>query len=89
MATTLQALELTNGSTLAELLKNAAQKILGEGAANPPDLIDRLYLQGLGRKPRPDESNAAAQLVGSPPQAEGLQDFLWALAMLPDFQLIY
>lgn len=89
VATTLQALELTNGSTLAEYLKNAAQKILGEGAVNPRDLIDRLYLQGLGRKPRPDESNAAVQLVGSPPQTAGLQDFLWALAMLPDFQLIY
>jgi hypothetical protein len=52
-------------------------------------LIERLYLQGLGRKPTIAELQLAAELVGQPAQKEGMEDFLWALAMLPEFQVIY
>lgn len=88
MATTLQGLELTNGGTLAALLKRGADQLL---AAAPPDtdaLVAALYRHALGRSPLPAEQSAAARLVGSPAKAEGVQDLLWAVAMLPEFQLI-
>ena len=31
----------------------------------------------------------AQSLVGTPARKEGLEDLLWAVAMLPEFQLIY
>ena len=87
-ATTLQALELTNGSTLAGLLKQGADKLLADVPASPGALVAALYRHALSRTPTPAEQSAAEQLVGSPAQSEGVQDLLWALAMLPEFQLI-
>ncbi|MCX6951903.1 MAG: DUF1553 domain-containing protein, partial [Verrucomicrobia bacterium] len=88
-ATTLQALELTNGSTLAALLKRGADKLLATPPPTPGALVTSLYLQALCRPPTKAELSAAEPLVGSPVTSEGIQDLLWALAMLPEFQLIY
>ncbi|MEX0612682.1 MAG: DUF1549 domain-containing protein [Pirellulales bacterium] len=93
-ATTLQALELTNGPTLDEVLKQGARKWLaGEPAATEQataeQLVERLYLEALGRLPAPDESATASELVGSPPTEPGLADLLWVIVMLPEFQLVY
>jgi mono/diheme cytochrome c family protein len=88
-ATTLQALELTNGGTLAALLKAGAAKVLADKPANHAELVDALYLKAISRKPSASERRVAAELVGSPASAEGVEDLLWSLAMLPEFQLIY
>ena len=89
-ATTLQALELTNGSTLAVLLKQAAEKILTDTAVSTTTatLITALYRHALSRPPTSAELFAAEPVVGAPASSEGVQDLLWALAMLPEFQLI-
>jgi len=87
-ATTLQALELTNGKTLAQVLEYAAAKIL-EDPPKTEALIDQLYRKGLGRSPNAIELDLAAEVVGRPAQKEGVEDFLWAMVMLPEFQLIY
>jgi hypothetical protein len=86
-ATTLQALELTNGKTLTDLLRQGAAK-LADGAA-APKLIDDLYIKAFGRKPTSEERKLAEQLAGNPVQKEGVEDLLWAMVMLPEFQLIY
>jgi hypothetical protein len=31
----------------------------------------------------------AMDLVSQPPRREGVEDLLWTMAMLPEFQLIY
>jgi hypothetical protein len=87
-ATTLQALELTNGKTLATVLQRAAFR-LGELAPPTDDLVEDLYRKGLGRSPTSAEKQLADDLVGRPPQREGVEDFLWAMVMLPEFQLVY
>lgn len=87
-ATTLQLLELTNGGTLAQLLHQGAEKLAQESGP-PRALVDRLFLQGLGRKPSTAESELAMGLVGSPVKVEGLEDLVWSMAMLPEFQLMY
>ena len=90
-ATTLQALELTNGSTLAGLLTQAAEKILADTpeGTSPSPRVSALYRHALSRPPTAAELAAAVQLVGTPVTSAGLQDLLWALSMLPEFQLIY
>jgi mono/diheme cytochrome c family protein len=87
-ATTLQMLELTNGKTLADILQRGAARIAGnstDGAA----AVRAIFEQGLGRAPSPREATLAASLVGNPAQPAGIEDLLWSVAMLPEFQLIH
>jgi hypothetical protein len=88
-ATTLQALELTNGETLADLLKRGAENLLATQPAAKGDLISSLYEKALGRKPTGPELQLAREVVGQPIQPAGVEDLLWSVAMLPEFQLIY
>jgi len=87
-ATTLQALELTNGETLSQILKRGAAEMAGK-TNNSRDLIASVYEQGLGRKPVRAELQLAEGTVGKKPSREGVEDLLWAMVMLPEFQLIY
>jgi hypothetical protein len=83
----LQALELTNGTTLDGMLKHAAHDWIGL-SQDPSAIVDRVYLTALGRDPTQDERKTAAALVGNPATADGIQDLMWTVLMLPEFQLI-
>jgi hypothetical protein len=88
LATTLQALELTNGRTLAGLLQQGAKRALDE--SNDPKIIaNTLWQRALGRAPNEKELAEAQKLIGNPATSEGVEDALWALTMLPEFQLVY
>jgi hypothetical protein len=87
-ATTLQALELTNGETLAKLLDKGAQKLVSNGAETH-ELIRQLYREAFGRPPTSSEQTVAAEVLSQPAQQAGVEDLLWAMVMLPEFQLIY
>jgi hypothetical protein len=88
-ATTLQALELTNGPTLTALLQGGASRLVeGETTTNGKALIESLYMKAVGRTPTPQELELAQSVVGEQPKKEGVEDFLWAMVMLPEFQLI-
>jgi hypothetical protein len=86
-ATTLQALELTNGSTLAKVLHAASTKMLA-GKPAPDEIITGIYQRALGRDPTTKEFELARETVGSPATADGTEDLMWAIFMLPEFQLI-
>jgi hypothetical protein len=88
LATMLQALELTNGTTLDEILKQGSRRWMGEKSAGRQTIATRAYRVALGREPTPAESSLAAETIGTPPSADGIEDFLWILVMLPEFQLI-
>jgi len=89
-ATTLQALELTNGSELAGVLKRGAEQIIADGkAVSPGAVIEKIYAKALGRRPTSPEAELASRVVGQPLQAAGVEDLLWSVTMLPEFQLIY
>jgi mono/diheme cytochrome c family protein len=87
-ATTLQALELTNGKTLAAVLHKGAANLMHENASGPT-LVRSIYQEAMGRNPTRGELALAESLVGDKPTPEGVEDFLWAMVMLPEFQLIY
>lgn len=86
-ATTLEALELTNGATLDAMLQAGAQRWLAT-AREPLDLVRELYRTALGRAPSAQEAAIATELVGQPPAEAGVEDLLWILAMHPEFQLL-
>jgi hypothetical protein len=87
-ATTLQALELTNGKTLAETLKRGAAVIVKQNVSERK-LVRSIYREAVGREPTLEELKAAGGLLGKKPGPDGIEDFLWAMLMLPEFQLIY
>ncbi len=86
--TTLQALELTNGGTLAKYLTTGAQAAVTAFPSDTPALVESFYRQALSRPPTAPEQQLAARLVGIPATTAGVEDFLWSLTMLPEFQLI-
>jgi hypothetical protein len=88
-ATTLQSLELANGDALARRLQLGAARLLAEPDATTETLIQRVYERALSRPPVPREAALAHDLIGTTPTADGVEDLLWAVLMLPEFQLIH
>ncbi len=87
--TTLQALDLSNGQSLTDIaLRGAANLRKSSPDADAEALTAAVYQKALGRAPTADEVATARDLIGSPPSDEGLADLLWAVFMLPEFQLI-
>ncbi len=87
--TTLQALDLSNGQILYDTLARGAANLLKAHPEVPSEqLIAAFYLQALCRNPTTEELTTAREIVGTPVTPEGLADLLWAVFMLPEFQLI-
>jgi hypothetical protein len=61
--------------------------------ADVPHAVDRVFWHALGRAPSAAERHVAEDALvttgSSRPSAQGLADLLWAVAMKPEFQLIY
>ena len=87
-ANLLQALELTNGTTFNEALKRGAERWKTQYPTSD-SLVKALYRKSLGRDPMPKEILVARKIVGSQPSVEGIEDLVWAIALHPEFQLIY
>lgn len=88
-ATLLQALALTNGTFFNEALADGTDGWLARYGEDPQALVEHLYRTALGRPPNRAEAQTAATLLGEHPTPAAVQDLLWAVFMLPDFQLIY
>lgn len=87
-ATTLQALELTNGNTLNERLKRAAKKLTPQAKVDPDSWVADVYLHMVGRPPADEEAKLARELLGEKVTEEGVADFLWGVLLQPEFDFI-
>jgi hypothetical protein len=86
---TLQALDLANGQLLATTLERGAANILkAQPKATPDALAEFVFVRALARKPTAGELAAAKSLLGDKPTTESVADLLWAVVMLPEFQLV-
>ncbi len=83
LATTLQAMELTNGDVLDQLLAAGARRCLERQMS-----IDDLFLAALARHPTSQERSIGLTLLGEVPSEAGWADLFWTIVMLPEFQLI-
>ncbi|MCE9606548.1 MAG: PSD1 and planctomycete cytochrome C domain-containing protein [Planctomycetia bacterium] len=86
--TTLEAIDLSNGETLAKALTVGAPKILAAHPGKPADLVVAIFRAALARTPSTDELAVARDILGSEPTARNVEDLLWAVLMLPEFQLV-
>ena len=87
-ATTLQALELTNGATLDARLHKAAARFAPEAVRDASAWTDRIYRSAFSRPPTAAEHDIALEMLGRTPTTDSIADFLWAIVNLPEFQLI-
>jgi Protein of unknown function (DUF1553) len=86
-ANLLQALELTNGVRFNGAVQRSAVALM-EKYPEKEKLIDQLYRNMLGRLPNGDERLLAVKAVGDL-RKERVEDFIWAMALHPEFQLVY
>lgn len=84
--TTLQALELTNGPILAGMLRQGAEQYAKETDAKK--IVNDIFVKAYGRAATADESKMACDLIGSGDRTNGIEDLLWTVVNLPEFQLI-
>ena len=87
-ASLLQALEMSNGDRLNKSLEKGG----ASWATSYPDselLTRELYSRALLRSPNEKELAVAKKVFGEKPEATEVQDLLWAVFLLPEFQMIY
>lgn len=85
---TLEAIDLSNGQALTNLLSAGAAKLKKRKWSSPEELARWLYVSALSREPAPAELKVAAGMVGADLSEQGIADLLWAVCMLPEFQTI-
>ena len=51
--------------------------------------MEGIYRTALGRLPSASEMAACQEFIAAAAAKEQIQDLLWAIAMLPEFQLIH
>ncbi|MEC3879632.1 DUF1549 domain-containing protein [Parapedobacter sp. 10938] len=86
-ATLLQAMELTNGSLLNETLIKGAQEWMATHR-DADGLITAVFMQSVGRMPSEDERDVSRKILGEKMDATSVQDLLWSVVLLPEFQFI-
>ncbi|MFM8357027.1 MAG: DUF1553 domain-containing protein, partial [Verrucomicrobiota bacterium] len=86
--TTLEAMDLSNGSILAGRLARGADTLAGRFRSAPADLVTHVYRLALSRPPTRRELGAAREALGAAPTPAGVEDFLWSICLLPEFQFV-
>jgi len=85
--TMLQAIDLSNGEILANYLREGAKHLVSQGKSSE-SLTDWLYRYALSRVPTAGEETVLASVVGDSRNPLAVEDLLWMVFMLPEFQII-
>lgn len=85
--TTLEAIDLANGEQLAGLLQRGAAKLAASGLTADA-LVDSVFATALGRPPAPAEKSALLAELGTAPTPQAVEDLLWLVLLLPEFQFV-
>jgi hypothetical protein len=85
---TLEAMDLNNGKILDDRLAEGARSLLEKHPGSSAALATYVWMAALSRNPTPQELQLAVSLLGDKPDATAIQDFLWGIFMLPEFQII-
>jgi hypothetical protein len=85
--TTLEAIDLANGEQLAASLKHGAQRLMaGKHATNT--LVDMVFMRALSRPPSESETRGLSAMLGETPAPQAVEDLLWMVLLLPEFQFV-
>ncbi len=65
-----------------------SKALLAKRFASPTELAGYVWRASLSRDPTPGELQLALSLLGTQPTVPAVQDFLWGIFMLPEFQIV-
>jgi hypothetical protein len=87
--TTLEAIEMSNGTPLADLLEEGANRLLADhGDWSSEELCEYVFRSATSREPTNDELTRLVKMCGTQPTTDGVADVLWCVFLLPEFQLV-
>ena len=86
--TTLEAIDLSNGQILAEILERGSKKLITENGSSSKEFVQWLYRFALSRDPSAEELGVLTEALGEKLTEQGIQDALWSVVMLPEFQMV-
>lgn len=86
--TTLEAIDLANGETLAAALATGASTISRRSDLTGEKLVRELFLAALSRPPSDGELETIIEVIGSQPTEQSIADVLWAICMMPEFVMV-
>jgi hypothetical protein len=86
--TTLEAIQLANEQSLADTLSRGGRDVLQAHGPEADPLVKWMFDAALARPATPAEAAAARELLGDKPTSDSVADCLWAIVMLPEFQLV-
>jgi hypothetical protein len=82
---TLEAIDLANGSLLAQNFEKGAKSFF---ESQKPEWVTELYRHALSRNPSEAEKALASEILGATPTQQNIEDLLWSVCMLPEFQVV-
>jgi hypothetical protein len=86
--TTLEAMDLSNGQALADFLERGSKNLLQREWQSPDEFVVWLFRAALSREPSASERSTLKETLGDKLTEQGIQDALWAVMMLPEFELV-
>jgi len=86
--TTLEAIQLANEQSLADEFAKGGGTVLEKHGPCVDSLLQWMFAAALSREPSAAEAAVVRDMLGENPTKESVADCLWAIVMLPDFQLI-
>jgi len=86
--TTLEAIDLSNGQILADTLERGSRRLLSQKWQSTSEFVQWLYRFALSREATAVELAAIQEALGEQLTEQGIQDVLWSIVMLPEFQLV-
>jgi hypothetical protein len=86
--TTLEAIQLANEQSLADEFARGGERILADHGPDPDRIASWMFTAALARPPTEAEAAIAREILGAAPSKETVADCLWAVVMLPEFQLV-
>ncbi|MCA9122301.1 MAG: DUF1549 domain-containing protein [Planctomycetaceae bacterium] len=86
--TTLEAIDLANGQTLLNAIQQGARHFLADHGGSGGELMTWLCQYAFSREPTSDELKLAREFLGQDFTQQAVEDLLWSVLMLPEFQLV-
>lgn len=86
--TTLQAIDLANGEILAKTLARGAANLVAGHEGSVATLVEKLWREALSRGPTANERAVMEEIAENEISQKGVEDLLWTICMLPEFQLV-
>jgi hypothetical protein len=86
--TTLEAIDLANGESLNQAITQGATRLKAEQGDSLPAIMTWLYQYGLARNPTAGELALANETWGANASVADVEDLIWAVIMLPEFQWV-